>query len=112
MWQYLLGALSGLVLGIIANLLTPSVKPMWLALRSWQDRGYHSHLSKQIGNVQASLDQHNLLTAPGSIRHLLLVLFQGLMALLAIFFLAVTCLAIGLRGLTRINLSTQWLSYY
>jgi hypothetical protein len=37
--SFLLGSLVTVVLGIIANLLTPTMKPLWAMFRSVQQRG-------------------------------------------------------------------------
>jgi hypothetical protein len=91
----LLGVLIGLVTGIVANLLTPFVKPLWARFRTLQTHGYHSQLRQQLKVLQNDLDQHNRYTT-GSNRDLLLFLFQWLVAVLAVFGVAAACAFLGL----------------
>jgi hypothetical protein len=87
--SFLLGSLVTVVLGIIANLLTPTMKPLWAMLRSVQQRGEHSQTRRKIKQLQAELDRFNRFTT--SERAIYMYLFQWLFGILGISVAAAAC---------------------
>ena len=86
---FLLGSLVTVALGIIANLLTPQMKPLWAMLRSLQQRGEHSQIRQRIKQLQAELDRFNRFKA--SERAIYVYLFQWLFGILGISVAAAAC---------------------
>jgi hypothetical protein len=88
-WEYALFALSAITLGIVGNLLTPYVRVGWARLSIWRERGFQAQLRQQIKVVERDLDDHNRLSS--STHDLLILLFQILLGVFALFVLASTC---------------------
>jgi hypothetical protein len=91
--EYLVGILIGIFASIVANLLTPFMKPLWgkfMALWVW---GHRAQLGQQIKVLQAQLDQLNRFKA--SERDLYLYLFRWLLGIISIFAAALPCGVIG-----------------
>ncbi len=88
-WEYALAALSAITLGIVGNLLTPYVRVGWAKLSILRERGFQAQLHQQIKVVERDLDDHNRLSR--STHDLLILLFQVLLGVFALFVLASTC---------------------
>jgi hypothetical protein len=93
-WQFALGVILTLTTGILANLLTPYVGPFWRRLRALQHKGHQSQLRQQIRVLQLDLDDHNRLSR--STHDLVVLLFQILIGVFAVFVVACTCAFIAL----------------
>jgi hypothetical protein len=83
----LVGMLIGLVMSIVANLLTPFMKPLWGKFLALQERGQRAQLQQEIKTHQRELDQLNRFKA--SERDLYLDLFRWLLGIIALFFAGV-----------------------
>jgi hypothetical protein len=93
----LLGVLLGFVASVIANLVTPFMRPLWVKLLSLQRRGYHAQIRQQIKALQIQLDQLNARKA-GPEKDLYLELFQWSLGIFSIFVAAVACAFLGMTA--------------
>jgi hypothetical protein len=87
--SFLLGSLVTVALGIIANLLTPGMKPLWATIHSLQRRGAQSQIRQKIKQLQAELDRFNRFKA--SERAIYVYLFQWLFGIIGISVAAAAC---------------------
>ena len=91
--QILLGILIAIFTGIISNLLTPYLKPLWRKFTAMQERGHRAQLEKEIREFQAELDRRSRLQA--SDKDLYLHLFRWLLGILSFFAAAGLCGVLG-----------------
>jgi len=97
MMMLLLGVLLGFVASVIANLVTPFMKPLWVRLLSLSRRGYQAQIRQQIQVLQTQLDQLNARKAAPE-KDLYLELFRWSSAGFAAFVGGVACALIAMAG--------------
>jgi uncharacterized membrane protein (DUF106 family) len=95
----LLGVLLGFVASVIANLVTPFMKPLWMKLVSLQRQGYQAQVRQQIKVLQTQLDRLNARRA-GPEKDLYLELFQWSLGSFSAFVGGIACALIATVGST------------
>jgi hypothetical protein len=89
MLMFLLGSLVTVALGIVANLLTPGVKPLWATGISWARHGMEAQTRQKLKVLRVELDQLNRFKA--SDRDLYLYLFRWVLGIIALLVAAIVC---------------------